>query len=50
LKIRELRNKYSAALGTKFSLAAFHDEFLHFGCMPLELVEKSMDVWAAGWK
>ena len=50
LKIRELRNKYSKELGKKFSLAAFHDEFLHFGCMPLELVEKSMDAWAAARK
>jgi uncharacterized protein (DUF885 family) len=50
LKIRELRNKYSQELGSKFSLAAFHDEFLHFGCMPLELVEKNMDVWAASKK
>jgi len=50
LKIRELRNKYSKELGKKFSLAAFHDEFLHFGCMPLELVEKSMDTWAASKK
>ncbi len=47
LKIRELRDKYSRQLGDKFNLAAFHDEFLHFGCMPLELVEKSMDAWAA---
>ncbi|MFL5746906.1 MAG: DUF885 domain-containing protein [Niastella sp.] len=50
LKIRELRNKYSQQLGNKFSLSAFHDEFLHFGCMPLELVEKSMDEWAAASK
>jgi uncharacterized protein (DUF885 family) len=50
LKIRELRNKYSQQLGSKFSLAAFHDEFLHFGCMPLELVEKNMDAWAAAKK
>ena len=47
LKIRELRNKYSKELGNKFSLSAFHDEFLHFGCMPLDLVEKNMDEWAA---
>jgi len=47
LKIRELRNKYSQELGNKFSLSAFHDEFLHFGCMPLDLVEKNMDEWAA---
>lgn len=46
LKIRELRNKYSKQLGAQFSLAAFHDEFLHLGCMPLELVENNMDVWA----
>ena len=50
LKIRELRNKYSQELHDKFSLAAFHDEFLHFGCMPLELVEKNMDDWAAARK
>ncbi|OQP47496.1 hypothetical protein A4H97_08375 [Niastella yeongjuensis] len=50
LKIRELRNKYSQEQGAKFSLSAFHDEFLHFGCMPLELVEKNMDEWAADRK
>jgi len=50
LKIRELRNKYSQELQGKFSLSAFHDEFLHFGCMPLELVEKNMDDWAAAKK
>ncbi|MEO8406034.1 MAG: DUF885 domain-containing protein [Chitinophagaceae bacterium] len=46
LKIRELRNKYSQQMGAKFKLGAFHDEFLSFGCMPLELVEKDMDEWA----
>ncbi|OQP64252.1 hypothetical protein A3860_19945 [Niastella vici] len=50
LKIRELRNKYSQELPTKFSLSAFHDEFLHFGCMPLDLVEQNMDEWAAARK
>lgn len=50
LKIRELSNKYASQSGPRFSLSAFHDEFLHFGCMPLELVEKSMDVWAKGRK
>jgi uncharacterized protein (DUF885 family) len=47
LKIRELRKKYSLEMGS-FSLAAFHDEFLHFGCMPLEVVENNMDAWAGG--
>jgi uncharacterized protein (DUF885 family) len=46
LKIRELREKYRKQMGDKFSLSAFHDEFLHFGCMPLELVEQRMDKWA----
>jgi uncharacterized protein (DUF885 family) len=45
LKIRELRNKYQQQLGNKFSLAAFHDEFLKDGCMPLEVAEKKMDRW-----
>ena len=46
LKIRELRNKYQQELGSKFSLAAFHDEFLKDGCMPLDIVEQKMDDWA----
>jgi uncharacterized protein (DUF885 family) len=46
LKIRELRNKYSQQLGAKFNLASFHNTFLKDGCMPLNLIEKSMDDWA----
>jgi uncharacterized protein (DUF885 family) len=46
LKIRELRNRYEKQLGNKFSLAAFHDEFLKDGCMPLDVVERKMDEWA----
>ena len=46
LKIWELRQKYSKSLGNKFNLAAFHDEFLKDGCMPLAIIEKSMDEWA----
>jgi uncharacterized protein (DUF885 family) len=46
LKIRELRDKYSRQLGAKFNLAAFHDELLKDGCMPLEVLEKSLDEWA----
>ncbi len=45
LKIRELRDKYRHVLGSKFNLAAFHDEFLKDGCMPLNLVETKMDNW-----
>src|SRR6476620_12098267 len=43
LKIRELRDKYQKQLGNKFNIAAFHDEFLKFGCMPLDVTEKAMD-------
>lgn len=46
LKIIELRNRYSKLLGTKFNLAAFHAALLKDGCMPLEVLEKSMDNWA----
>ncbi|GGK81264.1 DUF885 family protein [Rufibacter glacialis] len=46
LKIKELREKYEKELGDQFKLAAFHDEFLKDGTMPLRLVEKKMDDWA----
>lgn len=46
LKIRELRTKYEAQLDDKFNLAAFHDEFLKDGCMPLDVLEHKMDAWA----
>ncbi len=50
LKIRELRNRYIKKLGSKFNLAAFHDAFLKDGCMPLDVVDKKMDDWAARQK
>jgi uncharacterized protein (DUF885 family) len=47
LKIRELRDKYTKQLGDKFKISDFHDEFLRDGVMPLEIVERKMDAWAA---
>lgn len=47
LKIRALREKYAGELGDKFSLSDFHDELLKDGCMPLDLLERKMDAWAA---
>jgi len=47
LKIRELRTRYEQELGGKFKLADFHDEILKDGAMPLEVLEKKMDDWAA---
>ena len=46
LKIRELRKKFETQFGDKFSLAAFHDELLKDGVMPLDVLESKMDVWA----
>jgi uncharacterized protein (DUF885 family) len=46
LKIRGLRNKYQQELKDKFRLAAFHDEILKDGAMPLDVLEKKMDAWA----
>ncbi|MBF9239713.1 DUF885 domain-containing protein [Hymenobacter sp. BT683] len=50
LKIQELRAKYQKQLGSKFSLSNFHDELLKDGVMPLAVLEKKMDAWAARQK
>ena len=47
MKIRELRDKYEKNLGKKFSLASFHDEILSQGCLPLDVLERKMELWAA---
>ncbi|GAB3849896.1 DUF885 family protein [Hymenobacter terrigena] len=47
LKIRELRSRYEKQLGKKFNLRAFHDEILAGGSMPLAVLERRMDAWAA---
>jgi uncharacterized protein (DUF885 family) len=50
LKIKELRDKYSKQLGNKFTVAAFHDEILKDGAMPLTTLEQKMDTWMARQK
>ena len=47
LKLRELRARYERQLGSKFNLRAFHDEILAGGSMPLAVLERRMDAWAA---
>ena len=47
LKIRELRTRYEKQLGSEFKLSDFHDELLKDGVMPLAVLEKKMDAWAA---
>jgi uncharacterized protein (DUF885 family) len=45
LKIIELRHRAEKALGTKFVVAAFHDEVLKDGAVPLEVLEAKIDRW-----
>ncbi len=47
MKIKSLRHKYEQQLGPAFDIAAFHDEVLKDGCMPLDVFERKMDAWAA---
>jgi uncharacterized protein (DUF885 family) len=47
LTIIALRDRYQQELGTKFNIAAFHDEFLKDGCLPLTVLINKMDAWAA---
>ncbi|KUG06996.1 DUF885 domain-containing protein [Solirubrum puertoriconensis] len=47
LKIQELRRKYEQQLGAKFKISDFHDELLKDGVMPLAVLERKMDAWAA---
>ena len=47
LKLRELRTRYEKQLGKRFNLKVFHDELLAGGSMPLAILERHMDAWAA---
>ncbi|MEX2233890.1 MAG: DUF885 domain-containing protein [Cyclobacteriaceae bacterium] len=44
LKIKELRDKYQKKLGSKFSLKDFHDTILKGGAMPLNVLEKYLEL------
>ncbi|QDV23906.1 DUF885 domain-containing protein [Aureliella helgolandensis] len=45
LKISQLRRETKARLGEQFSLAAFHDEVLRNGGLPLSILERRMGQW-----
>ena len=47
LKIMELRQRAATRLGTKFSLARFHDAVLAEGSLPLDMLEAKIDAWIA---
>ncbi|HLA60276.1 MAG TPA: DUF885 domain-containing protein, partial [Puia sp.] len=45
MMIRALRTRYTNDLGKRFNIAAYHDEVLSDGCLPLEVFERKMNVW-----
>jgi uncharacterized protein (DUF885 family) len=47
LKIVELREKARAALGSRFSLAEFHNRVLGAGRVPLDVLERDFERWIA---
>lgn len=50
LKIRELRGKAEAELGSKFDQRRFHDTLLGMGSVPLPVMESEMLAWIEGEK
>jgi uncharacterized protein (DUF885 family) len=50
LKILELRDRAKTALGPKFDLKVFHDVVIDSGALPLDVLEKQVDVWIAAQK
>jgi uncharacterized protein (DUF885 family) len=47
LKIKELRAKAEAALGTNFDIREFHAEVLKDGSVPLDVLEQKIDRWVS---
>jgi uncharacterized protein (DUF885 family) len=50
IKIQQLRKKAETELGAKFDIRGFHDVVLGGGAMPLDLLEKRVDLWIAAKK
>lgn len=50
IRIREMRNKAEAALGSHFNIREFHSEILSDGALPMDILEEKMDRWIAAQK
>ncbi|MGI4876701.1 MAG: DUF885 domain-containing protein [Janthinobacterium lividum] len=50
MKMRELRGKAEAELGTRFDQRRFHDTLLNMGSVPLPEMEREMLAWIAAEK
>lgn len=48
LKIQALRQRAREAMGSRFSVAGFHDQVLAQGTLPLTVLEREVDAWIAG--
>jgi uncharacterized protein (DUF885 family) len=48
LKILELRERATTALGDRFDIRGFHDTVLGGGALPLSILERRVDDWIAG--
>ncbi|WP_299130513.1 DUF885 family protein [uncultured Winogradskyella sp.] len=50
LKLVELRDRASEALGDQFDIKDYHHQVLETGCIPLQLLEDKIDAWIASQK
>ena len=50
IRIRELRTRAEQALGNRFDLAAFHNQILKDGSMPLSILDAKIIRWIASQK
>ena len=50
MKILELRARAKGKLGAKFDLKSFHDVVVGAGAVPMDVLEKRVDMWIAGVK
>ncbi len=50
LTFSRLRERAREQLGPKFSLAAFHDQCIDFGALPMDVLEERIEAWIAAQK